>query len=78
MAHLRTFQAGKNSAMSQELLNELAAARGCLLNLAKKAAYDERLHECLQAASPSENEPGDLGPIIGVAVVAGLVLLGLA
>ena len=43
MAHLRTFQTGKQSALSQKLLNEVAAARLCLLNPAKKAAYDKQL-----------------------------------
>ncbi|MDY0166739.1 MAG: hypothetical protein RBS80_09365 [Thermoguttaceae bacterium] len=36
MAHLRTFQAGKHSALSQRVLNEVAAAKVCLLNLDKK------------------------------------------
>ena len=37
MAHVRTFQAGKNGIFSQRLLNELAAARLTLLNPEKKA-----------------------------------------
>ena len=32
MAHVRTFQTGPNAAHSQRLLNELAAAKVCLLN----------------------------------------------
>ena len=36
MAHLRTFQCGKHSALSQRLLNEVSAARLCLLNSAKR------------------------------------------
>ena len=40
MSHLRTFQAGPHSALSQKLLNEIAAARLCLLDPAKKAQYD--------------------------------------
>jgi hypothetical protein len=43
MAHVRTFQAGPNSALSQRLLNEIAAARICLLDRTKKAAYDRDL-----------------------------------
>lgn len=35
MAHLRTFQTGRHGAESQRLLNEVAAARICLLNLQK-------------------------------------------
>lgn len=41
MAHLRTFQGGANGAFSQKLLNEVAAAKLCLLDASKKAVYDE-------------------------------------
>jgi len=54
MAHLRTFQTGPHSAESQRLLNEAAAARVCLLNAEKKAAYDERLRAALAESRPSE------------------------
>lgn len=43
MAHVRTFQAGRYSAISQQVLNELAAARVCLLNAEKKRAYDAEI-----------------------------------
>jgi hypothetical protein len=43
MAHLRTFQGGKNSAISQQLLNEVSAARICLMDPKKRAEYDARL-----------------------------------
>ena len=49
MAHVRSFQAGQHSALSQKILNEIAAARICLLNAAKKAEYDEKLREQLAA-----------------------------
>jgi len=45
MAHLRTFQSGKHSEESQNLLNEVAAAKILLLNPEKKAKYDETLRE---------------------------------
>jgi formylglycine-generating enzyme required for sulfatase activity len=48
MAHLRTFQTGKHSAESQRLLNDVAAARICLLHPQKKTAYDEWLRQQLQ------------------------------
>lgn len=51
MAHLRTFQAGKHSRESQWLLNEVAAARICLLRPEKKADYDRGLREQLALAS---------------------------
>jgi hypothetical protein len=54
MAHLRTFQTGKHSALSQRLLNEVAAARVCLLNPKKKAAYDDQLREALQAQQAAD------------------------
>jgi hypothetical protein len=47
MAHVRTFQSGKHGPRSQQLLNELASARVCLLNADKKAAYDDQLRSTL-------------------------------
>ncbi len=52
MGHLRGFAAGKHSQLSQRLLNEVAAARVCLLNSDKKADYDEQLRQCIAPASP--------------------------
>lgn len=43
MAHVRTFQSGRNGAVSQQILNELASARLCLLNSQRKADYDKQL-----------------------------------
>ena len=43
MVHLRTFQNGPRAAQSQKLLNEVAAAKICLLSPDKKATYDARL-----------------------------------
>ncbi|HEX3725341.1 MAG TPA: hypothetical protein VHV08_03830 [Pirellulales bacterium] len=48
MAHVRTFQSGRHGALSQQILNELAAARLCLLNSEKKIAYDEQLRAKLE------------------------------
>lgn len=55
MAHLRTHQAGQHSALSQKLLNEVAAAKVCLLNPEKKARYDESLRR--EAAAKARFEP---------------------
>ncbi len=55
MAHVRTFQAGKNRAVSQQLLNELAAARVCLLNAERKKAYDNDLRA--KTAKPAKAVP---------------------
>lgn len=43
MAFLRTFQVGKRSALSQRLLNEMAAAKVSLLDSDRRRAYDEKL-----------------------------------
>ena len=48
MAQVKNFQTGKFSAASQKLLNEIAAAKVCLLRPEKKAEYDERLRAYLQ------------------------------
>ncbi|MBI1899766.1 MAG: hypothetical protein HYS13_01470 [Planctomycetia bacterium] len=47
MAHVKTFQTGRHSELSQQVLNELAAARVCLLDPERKAAYDAALQERL-------------------------------
>ncbi|MDP7015682.1 MAG: hypothetical protein QGG36_07770 [Pirellulaceae bacterium] len=56
MAHLRSFQNGPHTEHSQRLLNEVAAARNCLLVVDKRAAYDARLRAAL-AAPPSAAPP---------------------
>jgi serine/threonine protein kinase/WD40 repeat protein len=43
MAHVRTFQSGKRSKESQQILNEVSNAKVVLLSEAKKAAYDAKL-----------------------------------
>jgi hypothetical protein len=48
MAHLRTFQTGPHADLSQQLLNQVAAARICLLNAEKKTAYDAILRRNLE------------------------------
>jgi hypothetical protein len=45
MAHLRSFQTGKYSIQSQELLNQVAMARVRLLKPGVKAAYDAELRK---------------------------------
>ncbi len=43
MAHVRTYQLGQYAEYSQTILNELAAARACLLDPDKKAQYDREV-----------------------------------
>ncbi len=45
MLHLRTFQTGRRAAECQKLLNEVAAARVCLLNADQRTAYNASLSE---------------------------------
>jgi formylglycine-generating enzyme required for sulfatase activity len=61
MAHVRSFQSGQYVEETQTLLNELAAARVCLLDRQEKAAYDallmETLSRLLSAAPASPPKP---------------------
>jgi len=52
MVHVRSFQAGENSDLSQTILNEISSAKICLLNSAKKLAYDDQLRRKIQASLP--------------------------
>ncbi len=69
MALLRTFQTGQHAAISQKLLNEVAAARLRLLTPAKKTAYDEQLasngtgKQPGSAAAESRSSAGAVSPI---------------
>lgn len=56
MALVRTFASGKHSTLSQKILNELAAAKVCLLNPTKRAAYDAKLR-AEQAAEEQASAP---------------------
>lgn len=58
MAHLRLMQIGPHAALSQQLLNEVAAARRCLLAPALKDSYDESLRAAHQAANSVATGPG--------------------
>ena len=42
MAHVRSFQAGQHAAESQKILNEIAAARVCLLMLERRQPTTRR------------------------------------
>jgi hypothetical protein len=61
MAHIRTFHNGPRTAWSQRLLNELAAARVCLLDPPRKDAYDQSLR--VKRGIQSLPRPG--GPATG-------------
>lgn len=65
MAHVRTFQGGPHSALSQKLLNELAAARVCLLDTRRRAEYDAELRAAL--APPIAVPPAPTPPVAAAA-----------
>ena len=56
MGHLRTFPTGRNAALSQKLLNEVATARVRLLSPAKKSEYDSGREET--AVTPGNGTRG--------------------
>jgi hypothetical protein len=63
MSHVRTFQTGRHSAESQQVLNELARAKLCLLDPPKKAQYDAwLLSEQQPATQPAGQPPGTVVP----------------
>jgi formylglycine-generating enzyme required for sulfatase activity len=66
IAHLRTFQTGKHGVLSQRLLNEVAAARLCLLTAKKKAAYDAALREKLAASASDDQKEAVDAELIGL------------
>ena len=51
MGHVRTYQGGKHSQASQQLLNELSAAKLCLLEQEKKETYDQQLRATIEAVA---------------------------
>jgi len=61
MRHVRTYELGPRSGASQTILNELAAARSCLLDPDAKAAYDSQLRVA-EAPLPLLIEPPALAP----------------
>lgn len=63
MAYLKSCANGPHVALSQQLLNEVAAARICLLNAGKRSAYDAELKIRL-AAAVSDSQPLILPPAI--------------
>ncbi len=58
MAHVRSFQSGQYSVLSQRILNEIAAAKVTLLNPEKKAAYDSFLRAKLSATGMGTHPTG--------------------
>ncbi len=86
MVHVRTFQSGEHSELSQRILNELAAARLCLLDARKKAEYDDQLRRQLpaqttgptppQVVTPPQPPPGSSAPPVSAPPAAPPVTAG--
>lgn len=68
MAHIKSFATGRYAAQSQQLLNQLARARVCLLNPDRKVKYDEQLRaehrQQVAATSPAHVAPPLAPPAI--------------
>ena len=73
MAHIRTFQTGKHSEVSQRILNEIAQAKVCLLKPQRKSEYDRRLrvtsHEAEPAIQPPVSVPSPFAPAAAIPTV---------
>lgn len=79
MMHVRSFQTGKYSDLSQKLLNEIAVAKICLLNAGKKAAYDQQLRQQSAVPPPAQLDRADFPnppPIASKAVPATMATPG--
>ena len=59
MAHIRSFQLSAHSEDCDRLLNEIARARLCLLNVEKRAAYDRALRDSLPSPSAAALDDHD-------------------
>jgi hypothetical protein len=68
MAHVRSFQVGPRGRLTQKLLNELSAAKACLLSPPAKAAYDARLSQALAIAIQPPIAPTSIPPPVAEAV----------
>jgi hypothetical protein len=87
---LRRYQSGENAAACQQLLNEVARARLCLLKPASKASYDAELRHALETPSfsididTSEQRPVRRGKkfpttaiVAGAMALAGIVAIAI-
>ncbi len=80
MTHIRSFQTGKHAAESQKLLNELSAARHCLLNPEKRQPYDQALRAQQPQAAPPATLPKAMptSPVRPLAVATPLAVQSVA
>jgi len=57
MVHLRSLQTGQHAEFTQRLLNQISAAKVCLLRADKKKEYDDQLRAKLIKAAPPPAPP---------------------
>ncbi len=57
MGHVRSYQLGPQRDLSQRILNELGAAKGCLQDATRRAAYDSQLRQRTAAPPPPPEPP---------------------
>jgi len=69
MAHVRTYGTGPHSELSQKLLNEISAAKLCLLQPAKKRVYDEQLQIRLRRNGTPTPPPASAPPLVQPVVI---------
>lgn len=62
MAHVKTFAVGEHAEATQSILNELVRAKLCLMDPAKKAAYDQSLKQA--AGKPDKTPVGPAQPVV--------------
>ena len=53
MAYLKSFGTGQHGKLSETLLNEVSAAKVCLLKDVTKHAYDDQLRSQMSTSSPT-------------------------
>ncbi len=71
MIHLRSFQAGQYANESQQLLNQVSAARICLLRAEKKGEYDAALHQWMMAGQQQQDAQRQAAQAMSVPPPAG-------
>ena len=64
MVYIRTFQLGEHSALSQKMLNEIAAAKALLLDPDRKKTYDDALRARLFPPSPAQSDSSVVSPAV--------------
>jgi hypothetical protein len=62
ISHVRKYQLGEHQRLSQRILNELAAARACLLDSLQKANYDRELQRAMEPPWPVASSESIVAP----------------